>query len=469
MFSTVQNYGAKAPIIVLILVLMAPVTSASAEMTPCNSHGDCNVEAGEFCLQNLCREANDHRVQRLFSIGISPFYDLTQHDEGEHLASNAESILRGLLGSTVFFETLPAERTPPTAMLEGWMGSTILFQSWASRGAYAVVKGTLRDTTSGERALTLRLYLVESGEHVDSLFFSVLIDRKNLREELVRWADKVVGEFSGRPGILSTRIAYARQSKIGGSKEIYVTGLDGFEERPVTQNGSLNLLPSWGPKGVHVAYTSYIDRNPDLFLGADKFSGFESLNMGAEWSPDGTEVALSLSKDGNNEIYILDGKTGTPKKRLTNHKAIDSSPTWSPDGESLVFVSDRNGSPQLFFIKRDGSGLRHLATGFGYCTSPEWSPSGSLIAFNAMRTGKAFDIYLYDMGSGSVRTVTYQSGSNEDPSWSPDGRYLVFSSTRGSTRAKRRKNLFIISASGGRATKITRRDALYSTPTWSPW
>ena len=175
-----------------------------------------------------------------------------------------------------------------------------------------------------------------------------------------------------------------QERPINRREEIFTVGLDGFSEMPVSDNGSLNMLPSWGPDGREVAYTSYRDNNPDLFLGDQKFSAFPNLNMGAEWSPDGQEVALSLSKDGNNEIYILDGQTGKVRQRLTRHPGIDSSPTWSPDGKSLVFVSDRLGSPQLFRIQRDGTGLTHLPTGQGYCTSPEWSPVSNTLVYNAM-------------------------------------------------------------------------------------
>ena len=104
-----------------------------------------------------------------------------------------------------------------------------------------------------------------------------------------------------------------------------------------------------------------------------------------------------------------------------------------------------------------------------YCTSPDWSPVGSMIAFNAMGGNGAFSIYLYNMVTGRTKQLSFGGGSNEDPSWSPDARYMVFSSTRGSTSKRKMKQLYVMSAGGGKATRITRRNALYSTPVWSPW
>lgn len=468
MSSTAQNYVGRPWALVAFVLTLSLIPAADAEQRTCLSHTDCERQIGETCLNGLCRSANDHRVERLFTIAIAPIYDLTPERDGSKLAEEATHILEGLLKSTVFFDTLAPSQAPATAMLEGWMGSTILFQSWSGKGAYALVKGTLRESEQRESLLTLQLFLVESGARLYSLDFQAFVTAETLREQLIGWADKIVHEFAGRPGILGTQIAFAKQTIRGGAKEIYVTGLDGVEERAVTSNGNLNLLPSWGPMGVHVAYTSYQDRNPDLFIAGKKFSGHPNLNMGAEWSPDGSEVALSLSKDGNNEIYVLDGETGEVKRRLTNHPSIDSSPSWSPDGKRIVFVSDRTGSPQLFIMDRYGQNVRHLKTRRNYSTSPEWSPIGSMVVFNAMGAGGRFDLFMIDVETEQIRQLTYGSGSNEDPSWSPDARYLVFASTRGSRPQKKRRQLYVMAANGGNATRITRREALYSSPAWSP-
>ncbi len=468
MYLTVPSYVVSALLSLVLLMGSAAITPASAQLRPCVQHTDCYQQRGETCLNGTCRSANDHRVERLFTVAIAPFYDLTPAGEGTVIAEEAPTLLEGLLRSTVFFETLSPSLSPKTAMLEGWLGSTILFRTWSTVGAYALVKGTIRQTEGAELVLTLRLFIIETGEHVHALDYQAIVREDTLRDELIRWADQVVREFAGRPGILGTRIAFARKDDVSAPKEIYITGLDGIEEVPVTQNGSLNMFPSWGPLGLNVAYTSYIDRNPDVYLNGQKFSGFPNLNMGAEWSPDRREVALSLSKDGNSEIYVLDGSTGAVKRRITNHPGIDSSPSWSPDGKEIVFVSDRTGNPQLYITDSRGQHVRRLSTGRNYCTSPAWSPVGDLIAYNAMVAGGKFHIYLIDAKTGRQRQLTHGKGSHEDPSWSPDARYLVFSSTRDSTRKKKRRQLYIVSANGGRASRLTRREALYYTPSWSP-
>ena len=38
-------------------------------------------------------------------------------------------------------------------------------------------------------------------------------------------------------------------------------------------------------------------------------------------------------------------RDGGGVRRLTNHPAIDTTPTWSPTGVQIAFTSDRSGSP----------------------------------------------------------------------------------------------------------------------------
>ena len=63
--------------------------------------------------------------------------------------------------------------------------------------------------------------------------------------------------------------------------------------------------------------------------------------------------ASRCRKDGNPEIYIINASDGSVVTRITNDKAIDTSPAWSPDGSQIAFVCDRNGGPQIFVVPRE--------------------------------------------------------------------------------------------------------------------
>jgi TolB protein len=456
--------GRFAALLFALAVLLAG-GSTLADPQPfvsCLEHTECGDRG--ICLAGTCRGPNDTSIVKLFPVAVAPFHDLTPRGSAHAIAGQAPEILRGFLSASVFFDVVDPRRTPSGALTEGWSPVGIDWSAWQQAGAYGLVKGTIERVPGDELALDLRFFVAESGRRITLRHDRQLVTEAGLRDALARWADDLVKEFSGRRGVFSTRIAFAKRGP-QMQKEVYVTGLDGTTETPITENGAINMLPSWTRDGKQVAYTSFKDGNPDLWVGDRKLSGRESMNTGAAFSPDGQEVALTLSKDGNAEIYVIDPASGDIERRLTTHPAIDTSPTWSPDGQRIAFLSDRTGSPQIWVMNKDGSEQRLLPQAGGYNTSPDWSPNGSLIAYNTMVTSTRFDIYVVDADGGGARRLTYGSGSNEEPSWSPDGRYIVFTSTRGGTR----KQLWIMTADGQFPTRVSRDDAFdYFTPAWSP-
>lgn len=90
-------------------------------------------------------------------------------------------------------------------------------------------------------------------------------------------------------------------------------------------------------------------------------------------SPNGDEVAFFSYRDGNPEIYVvrLDGRGET---RITNHPQRDEAPAWSPDGSLLVFNSDRDGDFELYVISRVGTYLQQLTSNTADDGYAVWAP-----------------------------------------------------------------------------------------------
>jgi TolB protein len=279
-----------------------------------------------------------------------------------------------------------------------------------------------------------------------------------------RFMNDVIEHYTKTPGVFGSRIAFVRTNRNPTvTKNVYSVEMNGESPSAVTNNRSLNVLPSIGPGG-QVLFTSYAKRNPDLWISSggapSRVSSQPGLNLGGVMSPDGSTIALTLSKDGNSEIYTIDTSGGI-KARLTNNAAIDGSPTWNPGGNMIAFVSSRNGGPQVFKMGSNGSGAARLSKQGNYNQTPDWNPGtgarGSMVAYAGRDNSNRYDIFAVDAGGGKLTRLTQNPGRNLDPSWSPDGRMIAFQSTVG--------GIVVANEQGNNQQQIAKAG---TTPDWGP-
>ncbi|MCA9729819.1 MAG: PD40 domain-containing protein, partial [Candidatus Eisenbacteria bacterium] len=142
---------------------------------------------------------------------------------------------------------------------------------------------------------------------------------------------------------------------------------------------------------------------------------------------------------------------------------------WSPDGQELAFgetfvaVTERI---PIRVVSVDGGETRILieAEAEGANLDPEWSPDGSRIAMFSFR--KSFDLYTVPLDGGSWTRLTTSPSydtSNHEPAWSPDGTRIAYATVRNG-----RRDLRLVSATGGTPVVLTDDAAEDWTPTWSP-
>jgi len=152
---------------------------------------------------------------------------------------------------------------------------------------------------------------------------------------------------------------------------------------------------------------------------------------------------------------------------LTNHSAIDTSPSYAPDGDRITFNSDRGGSQQLYVMDSNGRGVKRISFGKGRYATPVWSPRGDLIAFTKFTGGRFYIGVMQPDGSGE--RLLAEDFLVEAPTWAPNGRVLMFfrqkpSNNDGSGGETR---VFSIDLTGQNEREvITPMDA--SDPAWSP-
>ena len=400
---------------------------------------------------------------RPYPIAIPDVQVRVTNEEAKTIAQALTSGLRFDFDLAAQFEVLDPKSYIANPDKEGMTSPTIRFEDWVNIGAEGLLKGLVREDR-GVFKVELAFFDVATGRSLLSKRFDVKPD--DARRTAHTFANEVVNALTGDTGIFETKIAVVRKTRTG--REIWIMDLDGLSAVPVTQNGSLNLLPSWTRNGRGLLFTSYIKRNPSLYqIGIDGsrmtlMAGERGLNTGGIMSPNGSKVAMTLSRDGNSEVYVMNSdRTGL--KRLTNEWAIDSSPSWSPDGTKIAFVSSRFGDPHIFVMNANGSNPKRLTDKGNYNTTPDWSPKGGLIAFTARDERNVFDIFTVDVETRAIRRLTQDQGNNEEPSFSPDGHHIVFTSTR-----EGRSQVWVMAVDGSNQRRLTAKGG-FTTPAWSPY
>ena len=435
-------------LLIALLILLVAVAPMPWQATP-PSHGQ-----GVDVYINI----TDGGTKKL-NIAIPDFAVVAGTDTtgmGTLLASvaGADLTFSGLFSVVAATGSIPPSN--PEALKKSWT-------DFAAAGAHAGVHGLLAlrgPRVEGE----MRLYDLTTPEFrlIASKKFEMAADQP--RRLAHKIADEIVLQFTGEPGIADTKLAFVGGSR--GVKEIQVADYDGFGARPITRNGSLNLMPVWSPDTRSLAFTSYKGGYPDLYRAfpferrpEQTLAAFNGINSSPAFSPDGRGIAMTLSKDGNPEIYVLTLATGA-FRRLTRHPGIDTEPSWAPSGRDIAFVSDRLGSPHVFVMDAEGGNVRQL-TFTGFHTQPRWSPKGDTIVYTMRQA--THDLWVINSDGSNARRLTGGASDNQGATWAADGRHLAFQSNRlGSWQ------IFTMRRDGSEQIPLTRGPGDFTSPSWSP-
>ena len=298
-------------------------------------------------------------------------------------------------------------------------------------------------------------------------YFSVKKTESLLRLMTHRWADELVYRYTGEQGIARTKIAFV--SETGRGRELFVMDYDGFGPVQVTNDGYLNLMPTWAPDRKSLVYTGYRQRRQQIILrelatGKEKILvAPASLNITPSFSKDGNLLVYSSGQNGNSDIYTLDFPT-MAIQRLSSHRSADLSPSWSPDGTKIAFTSDRGGRPQVYTMNIDGSNVRRLTYEGDYNSAPAWSPRGDWIAYVCRIPGEGFKLCRISTDGRQVIKITKGQSIDDSPSWSPNGQHLAFSSLR-----RGKSHIYMVNIDGTGLKRLTSGGTHYSSPSWSPY
>lgn len=358
----------------------------------------------------------------------------------------------------------------PAAYLDKVVGAGEMpnWNNWRPLNVQALVAGTVSDQ-GGQIVAQVRVWDVATGQQLVGQQFAT--SRDNIRRLAHIVADAAYSQLTGFKGMFDSRVAFVDETgpKNARVKRLAIMDWDGQGVRYLTRGQELVLTPRFSPTSQQVAYMSYGQGDPKVFIlnvnnGARQLVGdFPSMTFSPRFSPDGGRLLFSLQKEGDANIYVMD-LASRQVRPMTQGAAIDTSPSYSPDGSQIVFESDRGGSQQLYVMSADGSNPRRISFGSGRYSTPVWSPDpdNNYIAFTK-QDGGSFKIGVMRPDGSGERILT-EGYHNEGPTWSPNGRYVMFFRESGGPSGG--PGLWLADVTGNVLTQI-RTPAFASDPAWS--
>ena len=319
-------------------------------------------------------------------------------------------------------------------------------------------------------------------------------------------------------------LAYVR--RLDGEHQVAIVPSIGGRSRPVLRFPQRRIHSiAWSPdtsqRVLAVSGQRHSHQAFGLFALVPETDSVSALTAPPLWSngdtlpafsPDGTRIAFLREEiSGVGDIYVMPADGGSPTRVTTDRTTIHGL-TWSSDGGDILFVARRNGlfglwripaeggDPALVHSAGEGTRISRLArtaqsrrlvysqksteydiwklgrtsqyaelTARSLISStrtdaaPSIGPDGSRVAFLSRRSGSDQVWVHREQEAHSTQLTSLKEAQIRSVEWSPSGDRLCFVA-----RTKGLTNLYMISASGGTATRLSQSPAADLLPRWSP-
>ncbi len=397
----------------ITLFLFVSVLTGVFALSPVNSHAKIYINIYAASIKKI-------------RVAVPDFKNISAYGQHKKIERNAARVIRHDLSVIGYFHIVN-----PLSYLENPQYAPISpekidYSNWSVLNAQYLITGEYR-TSNG--IINMKVNFISI--YTKQLLFSEKLKGMDTQYRFLanKFADDILKFLTGIKGPFTTRVFFVGEE--GGSKNILAMDFGGHRVKKITNNDSINIFPYPSPHGNKVAYISFKDGNPAVFIKNLKTGRTKKLNLPGpadyvSWSPTGDKLAVALTPDRyNTELYSID-TNGRDLKQLTFTDGINTSASFSPNGNRIAFVSNRDGSPQIFIMNSDGSDQRRVTyNSSSYNSSPAWSPDGKKIAFTSFVNG-ALEVSIMNADGSDERQVTNTPYSAQHPAWTRDSRIITF-------------------------------------------
>lgn len=384
---------------------------------------------------------------------------------GSVLPEDMSQIIGNDLRNSGYFEPIPRQNMISLPA----QASEVIYRDWKALGAQYLLVGNIVPN-GGRLQVQYALFNVNTEQQI--MTGNVGGGTDQLRDMAHHIADQSFEKLTGVKGAFSTRLLYVTAERMGVNNTRYTlqrSDYDGARAVTLLQSREPILSPSFAPDGRRIAYVSFEQRRPRIFVQhidtgrREQITNFEGLNGAPAWSPDGNRLAFVLSKDGNPEIYVMD-MGSRQMRRVTNHYAIDTEPFWGKDGQTLYFTSDRAGRPQIYKTNINSGAVERVTFVGNYNANPKLSADEKTLVMIHRQDGfTVFRVAAQDLETNRLRILS-DTSLDESPTVAPNGTMVIYA-----TRQQGRGVLMLASTNGRVRLPLPTAQGEVREPSWSPY
>ena len=356
-----------------------------------------------------------------------------------------ESIIENDLLNSGYFNILDSENVKSSLI-----NLKTQYALWALSGSNYFLKASIFTENKNE-FIKFTLHNVIKKEILVS--YKINLDKNNnIRKVSHKISNVIFESITGIEGVFDTKIAYisTEKRKERNIYKLHVADIDGFNSVTIYKSSKQLMSPTWSPKNNKIAYVSFENHRPEIFIQTlatgerVKLINGNTSSSAPAWSPNEKFMAYTSSVNGNLEIFVHNFST-KDKRRITNSLGIDTEAEWGLQSKKIFFTSDRNGKPHIYSkLIKNGKAKRITFEGT-YNADANLSADGKYLSL-VHNNGSGHKIAIYSINDKFLKVIS-RGRLDEAPSFAPNGKMVLFASK------KLNKGILVATSNDGRIRK----------------